>query len=55
MRAYLPAYEMVQPSSLNEVLSLLASRVDGWRPFAGGTDLMVQLESGALPRGSIDT
>lgn len=51
MRAYLPAYEMRQPSSLEDALSLLAARVEGWRPFAGGTDLMVQLESGALPRG----
>jgi CO/xanthine dehydrogenase FAD-binding subunit len=42
---------MVQPSTLDEALALLASRADGWRPFAGGTDLMVQLEFGVLPLG----
>lgn len=49
MRAYLPAYEMRQARSLDDALFLIAS--DGWRPFAGGTDLMVLLESGALARG----
>jgi CO/xanthine dehydrogenase FAD-binding subunit len=49
MRAYLPAYELYAPSTLHEALQLLASDRGGWRPFAGGTDLMVQLESGALP------
>lgn len=51
MRAYLPAYEMRQATSLDEALSLLGTPSDGWRPFAGGTDLMVLLESGALARG----
>jgi CO/xanthine dehydrogenase FAD-binding subunit len=30
---------------------MLAAAPGAWRPFAGGTDLMVQLESGALPEG----
>ena len=51
MRAYLPAYEMRTVRSLGEALALLASEPGAWRPFAGGTDLMVLLESGALPRG----
>ncbi len=51
MRAYLPAYDLRAPASLAEALDLLASEPGKWRPFAGGTDLMVQLESGALPEG----
>ncbi|HSL22894.1 MAG TPA: xanthine dehydrogenase family protein subunit M [Vicinamibacterales bacterium] len=51
MRAFLPAYDMRQAASLQEALSLMAEAGGGWRPFAGGTDLMVLLESGALPRG----
>jgi CO/xanthine dehydrogenase FAD-binding subunit len=49
VRAYLPAYEMRTVRSLDEALALLASEPGAWRPFAGGTDLMVLLESGALP------
>ncbi len=51
MRAYLPAYELRDATSLDEALALLAAEPVGWRPFAGGTDLMVLLESGALARG----
>ena len=51
MRAFLPAYDLRQAGSLKEALALLAEPDGGWRPFAGGTDLMVLLESGALPRG----
>jgi CO/xanthine dehydrogenase FAD-binding subunit len=51
MRAYLPAYDLRAPDSLSEALSILAAAPGTWRPFAGGTDLMVQLESGALPEG----
>lgn len=50
MRAYLPEYELREAASLEEALALLAEPGQ-WRPFAGGTDLMVLLESGALPRG----
>ena len=48
MRAYLPAYELLVPRTLDEALALLADEPDAWRPFAGGTDLMVVFESGRL-------
>jgi CO/xanthine dehydrogenase FAD-binding subunit len=48
MRAYLPAYELQTPASLDEALALLGSEPGVWRPFAGGTDLMVLLEAGKL-------
>lgn len=48
MRAYLPAYEMKQPRDLGEALASLSAESGAWRPFAGGTDLMVLLESGKL-------
>jgi len=51
VRAYLPAYELRAPDTLTEVVSLLASSPGVWRPFAGGTDLMVLLEAGKLPEG----
>jgi CO/xanthine dehydrogenase FAD-binding subunit len=46
MRAYVPDYELVTPRTLGEALGLLAR--GGWRPFAGGTDLMVLFEAGQL-------
>lgn len=46
MRGDGAAYELLTPASLDEALALLA---DGARPFAGGTDLMVQLSAGRLP------
>ena len=48
MRAYLPDYEMVVPRTLAEALALLRDEPGVWRPFAGGTDLMVLLEAGRL-------
>ena len=48
MRAYLPDYEMKTPASLDEALWLLATWPGVWRPFAGGTDLMVLLEANKL-------
>lgn len=51
MRAYLPAYDLRAPGTLTEAMSLLASSPGLWRPFAGGTDLMVLLEAGKLPEG----
>jgi len=50
MRSYLPAYELVVPRTLGEALGLLAEGAGAWRPFAGGTDLMVLLEAGRLPQ-----
>jgi CO/xanthine dehydrogenase FAD-binding subunit len=44
----LDGFDLVTPASLDEALELLA--VDhSARPFAGGTDVMVQLEGGLLP------
>ena len=51
MRSYLPAYDLREVATLNDALALLAAEPGHWRPFAGGTDLMVLLESGVLPRG----
>jgi CO/xanthine dehydrogenase FAD-binding subunit len=48
MRAYLPGYELQTPATLMEALRLLSSAPNEWRPFAGGTDLMVLLEAGKL-------
>src|SRR5438874_12556886 len=50
MRAYLPAYELILPATLNEALDVLARDNAQWKPFAGGTDLMVLLEAGKLPQ-----
>lgn len=48
MRAYLPSYELIVPRTLGEALALLRDEPGVWRPFAGGTDLMVLLEAGKL-------
>ncbi|MBA3257405.1 MAG: xanthine dehydrogenase family protein subunit M [Pyrinomonadaceae bacterium] len=48
MRAYLPSYQMVTPQNLLDALELFGSEPGVWRPFAGGTDLMVLLEAGKL-------
>jgi CO/xanthine dehydrogenase FAD-binding subunit len=47
MRSYLPDFDLTVPGSLGEALALLAT--GGYRPFAGGTDLMVLLNAGHLP------
>jgi CO/xanthine dehydrogenase FAD-binding subunit len=39
---------MVVPRTLSEALELLRAEPGVWRPFAGGTDLMVLLEAGRL-------
>ena len=51
MRSFLPAFDLRAAPTLNDALSLLASEPGAWRPFAGGTDLMVLLEAGKLPEG----
>ena len=51
MRAYLPGYDLRAPETLESALSLLAASPGTWRPFAGGTDLMVLLEAGKLAEG----
>jgi CO/xanthine dehydrogenase FAD-binding subunit len=48
MRSYIPNYQLTTPRSLEDVLSLLANEPGVWKPFAGGTDLMVMLEAGKL-------
>lgn len=49
MRAFVPDYSLISPPNLTEVLRLLADQPGTWRPIAGGTDLMVLFEAGALP------
>lgn len=48
MRAYLPDYELKSPKDLGQALEILAEAPGVWRPFAGGTDLMVLFEAGRL-------
>ena len=48
MRAYLPAYELRTPKDLSAALEALAGEAGVWKPFAGGTDLMVLFEAGRL-------
>jgi len=49
VRAFVPQYQLTTPSSLADALALLHSEPGVWKPFAGGTDLMVLLEAGKLP------
>jgi CO/xanthine dehydrogenase FAD-binding subunit len=51
MRGYLPAYDLQGPRDLRTVLQTLSAEPGVCKPFAGGTDLMVLLEAGTLPRG----
>lgn len=48
MRSPVPLYEMETPRDLSDALERLARSPGEWRPFAGGTDLMVLLEAGKL-------
>jgi CO/xanthine dehydrogenase FAD-binding subunit len=48
MRAYLPSYELKKAGDLAEALAALAEEPNVWKPFAGGTDLMVLFEAGRL-------
>lgn len=48
MRAYVPSYQLISPASLGEALDVLSADNGIWKPFAGGTDLMVLLEAGRL-------
>jgi len=49
VRAFIPNYQLTTPASLADALALLKSEPGVWKPFAGGTDLMVLLEAGKLP------
>src|SRR5215475_16050488 len=48
MRGNVPSYQLVTPTSLADALAMLANGPGVWKPFAGGTDLMVLLEAGRL-------
>jgi CO/xanthine dehydrogenase FAD-binding subunit len=49
VRAFVPNYELTTPQSLADALAVLDREPGVWKPFAGGTDLMVLLEAGKLP------
>jgi CO/xanthine dehydrogenase FAD-binding subunit len=48
MRAFVPDYEMITPQTLSDGLRMLKDEPGVWKPFAGGTDIMVLLEAGKL-------
>ncbi len=48
MRSYLADYDLITARDLHAALDMLGSR-EGWRPIAGGTDLMVLFNAGRLP------
>ncbi len=48
MRSNPAAFELQAPRSLDGALALLAREPGFWKPFAGGTDLMVLFEAGKL-------
>jgi CO/xanthine dehydrogenase FAD-binding subunit len=49
MRSYVPGYEMHAPGNLSDALERMTREPGVWKPFAGGTDLMVLLGAGKLP------
>lgn len=49
MRAHIPSYQLIHSPDLSSALEMLAREPGVWKPFAGGTDLMVLLEAGKLP------
>ena len=51
MRSFLPRFDLRAPANLTDALEILAHEPGTWRPFAGGTDVMVLLEAGKLPAG----
>jgi CO/xanthine dehydrogenase FAD-binding subunit len=48
VRSDVPAYELEAPRDLSAALDRMAREPGVWKPFAGGTDLMVLLEAGRL-------
>ena len=48
MRSFLPSYRLRNAATLDAALAMLAEEPGAWRPFAGGTDLMVQFAAGTL-------
>ena len=49
MRSHVPRYRMETARDLADALGRMAREPGAWKPFAGGTDLMVLLEAGKLP------
>jgi CO/xanthine dehydrogenase FAD-binding subunit len=49
MRSFIPDYRLETPRNLLDALERMAGEPGVWKPFAGGTDLMVLLEAGKLP------
>jgi CO/xanthine dehydrogenase FAD-binding subunit len=49
VRSFIPSYTMEAPRDLAAALERILHEPDVWKPFAGGTDLMVLLEAGKLP------
>jgi CO/xanthine dehydrogenase FAD-binding subunit len=49
MRSRLQDFELRAPRTLDDALQLLSAEPGQWRPFAGGTDLMVLIDAGKLP------
>src|SRR5258708_33736562 len=47
-RGYVPDTEVREPRNLADALGRMAGQPGEWKPFAGGTDLMVLLEAGKL-------
>jgi CO/xanthine dehydrogenase FAD-binding subunit len=45
MRSHVPSYELIAPRDLQHALKMLT---EGYRPIAGGTDVMVLFEAGKL-------
>jgi len=48
MRSNVPAFQLVAPKTLDLALQMISSEPGVWKPFAGGTDLMVLFEAGKL-------
>jgi CO/xanthine dehydrogenase FAD-binding subunit len=48
MRSYVPDFDLITPETLKDALDVLG-KGEGWRPIAGGTDLMVLFNAGRLP------
>ncbi len=46
MSAVDPDFKMRSPGSLGEALDIYAQESEGWKLFAGGTDLMVEIHAG---------
>jgi len=52
MRSYLPDYPVINPTSLSETLDVLSSE-SNVKPLAGGTDIMVYMDTGVFPASTL--